>query len=96
MSHLFEVLGPGVPNSQILYPPEGWPLYAGLAQLADSLVSDPPRHFALNQSVRASVVSVDAARGRFSLSLKHSVTGAADGLYVESLFTSLEAAERIR
>ena len=71
-------------------------MLAGLAQLADGLVSDPQRHFALNQSVHASVVSVDADRGRFSLSLKHSVTGAADGLYAESLFASLEAAERIR
>ena len=71
-------------------------MHAGLAQLADSLVSDPQRHFALNQSVRASVVSVDAERGRFSLALKHSVTGAADGLYAESLFASLEATERIR
>ena len=71
-------------------------LLAGLAQLADSLVSDPQRHFAQNQSVRASVVSVDTDRGRFALSLKHSATGSSDGLYAESLFASLEAAERIR
>ena len=69
---------------------------AGLPQLADCLVSNPQRHFALNQSVRASVVSVDASRERFSLSLKHSVTGAADGQHAESLFASLEAAERVR
>jgi len=67
-----------------------------LAQLADGLVSDPQRRFALNQSVRASIMSVDAERERFSLALKHSLTGAADGLYAESLFASLESAERIR
>ena len=67
-----------------------------MAQLADGLVSDPQRRFARNQSVRASMMSVDAERERFSLALKQSVTGAADGLYAESLFASLEFAERIR
>ena len=71
-------------------------LHAGLAQLADSPVADPQQHFTVNQSVRASIVSVDTERGRFSLALKHSLTGPSDGLYVESLFASLEAAERIR
>ena len=77
-------------------PSEATLLHSGLAQLADSPVADPKQHFTLNQSVRASIVSVDAERGRFSLALKHSLTGASDGLYVESLFASLEAAERIR
>ena len=31
---------------------------AGLPQLADSFVSDPARHFAVGQSVRAQVVQV--------------------------------------
>ena len=31
---------------------------AGLAQLADSFVSDPSRHFSIGQSVRAHVVQV--------------------------------------
>ena len=71
-------------------------LNAGLPQLADNLVSDPQQHFVLNQSVRALVASVDLERGRFALVLKHSMTGAADGLYAESLFESQETAEMLR
>ena len=71
-------------------------LDAGLPQLADSLVSDPQQHFVVNQSVRALVASVDLERGRFALILKHSMTGAADGLYAESLFESQETAENLR
>ena len=71
-------------------------MLAGLAQLADNFVSDPARSFTLGQSVRASVVTVDTERGRFSLALKHSLTNSGDGLDAESLFASLEAAERIR
>ena len=71
-------------------------LEAGLPQLADSLISDPQQHFVLNQSVRALVASVDLERGRFALVLKHSMTGAADGLYAESLFASQETAEKLR
>ncbi len=76
--------------------PEAILLQVGLAQLADSPVAAPQQHFTLNQSVRASVVSVDVARGRFSLALKHTATAVSDGLYMESLFASLEAAGRIR
>ena len=49
---------------------------AGLAQLADTFVSDPRRHFTEGQSVRAAVAAVDAARGRFALSLKPSLVAA--------------------
>ena len=34
---------------------------AGLAQLAGTFVSDPRRHFAINQSVRAQIVQVPPA-----------------------------------
>ena len=71
-------------------------LDAGLPQLADNLISDPQQHFVVNQSVRALVASVDLERGRFALVLKHSMTGAADGLYAESLFESQETAEMLR
>lgn len=70
--------------------------HAGLAQLADTFVSDPRRHFAEGQSVRAAVAAVDAARGRFALSLKPSLVAAPDGAYLGSLFRDLEAAERMR
>ena len=69
---------------------------AGLAQLADTFVSDPRRHFAEGQSVRAAVAAVDAARGRFALSLKPSLVAAPDGAYLGSLFRDLECAERMR
>lgn len=69
---------------------------AGLAQLADQFVSDPARHFAEGQSVRAAVVTVDAAKQRFTLALKQSLAGASDAAYARSLFADLEAAERIR
>ena len=59
-------------------------------------MSDPRQHFVLNQSVRALVASVDSERGRFALVLKNSMTGAADGLYAESLFESQEVAEKLR
>ena len=39
---------------------------AGLAQLADSFVSDPSRHYTVGQSVRAQVVQV-----RVLLSMRH-------------------------
>ena len=71
-------------------------LDAGLPQLADNPISEPQQHFVLNQSVRALVASVDLERGRFALVLKHSMTGAADGLYAESLFESQETAEKLR
>ena len=69
---------------------------AGLAQLADTFVSDPRRHFAEGQSVRAAVAAVDSARGRFALSLKPSLVAAPDGVYLGSLFRDLEFAERMR
>ncbi|BDA47226.1 probable protein RRP5 homolog [Coccomyxa sp. Obi] len=69
---------------------------AGLAQLADQFVSDPARHFTEGQSVRAAVVTVDAAKQRFTLALKQSLAGAPDAAYACSLFADLEAAERIR
>lgn len=59
-------------------------------------VSDPRRHFAEGQSVRAAVAAADAPRGRFALSLKPSLVGAADGAYLGSLFRDLEWAERVR
>ncbi len=70
--------------------------YAGLAQLADQFVSDPARHFTEGQSVRAAVVTVDSAKQRFTVALKHSLTGAPDAAYARSLFADLEAAEGIR
>lgn len=69
---------------------------AGLAQLADTFVSDPRRHFTEGQSVRATVAAVDAARGRFAVSLKPSLVATADGAYLGSLFCALEWAERVR
>ena len=69
---------------------------AGLAQLADTFVSDPRRHFAEGQSVRAAVAARDAPRGRFALSLKPALVTAADGAYLASLFRDLEFAEGLR
>lgn len=59
---------------------------AGLPQLADTFVSDPKRHFREGQSVRAQVVQVDAARQRFSVTLKMSLTSSPDASYLYSLF----------
>ena len=69
---------------------------AGLAQLADSFVSDPAARFAEGQSVRAQVASLDAAKQRFTLSLKHSAVAASDAAYLRALLADLEAAEAIR
>lgn len=46
--------------------------------------------------MRAAVVTVDSPKQRFTVALKHSLTGAADAAYARSLFADLEAAERIR
>ena len=59
-------------------------------------MSDPARHFAEGQSVRAAVVTVDSAKQRFTIALKQSLAGAPDAAYARSLFADLEAAERIR
>ncbi|KAK9832620.1 hypothetical protein WJX81_004603 [Elliptochloris bilobata] len=69
---------------------------AGLAQLADTFVSDPRRHFAEGQSVRAAIAAVDSAKGRFALSLKPSLVANPDGAYLGSLFCDFECAERVR
>ena len=58
---------------------------AGLAQLADTFVSDPALHFSEGQSVRAAVATVDAARERFTATLKQSLCGADDAAYLRSL-----------
>lgn len=64
---------------------------AGLAQLADTFVADPHTLFTLGQSVRAQVVQLDSAKGRFTLTLKQSVCGLTDGLFLKSLFEDKEA-----
>ncbi|GBF92560.1 hypothetical protein Rsub_05174 [Raphidocelis subcapitata] len=69
---------------------------AGLPQLADTFVTDPARHYAPGQSVRGVVTEVDAARGRFSLSLKPSAVGAGDGELLDCLFRDLELAARLQ
>jgi len=59
---------------------------AGLSQLADSFVADPRQLFTEGQSVRAQVVTVDAAHSRFSVTLRPSLTASTDGSYLASLF----------
>lgn len=69
---------------------------AGLAQLSDQFVSDPQQRFSEGQSVRTAVATIDAAKQRFSVSLKRSLTGSYEAEYLRSLFADLEAAEHIR
>lgn len=59
---------------------------AGLAALCDTFVSDPHLQFREGQSVRAQVVSVDAKKQRFSLTLKQSLCGGQDAAFLASLF----------
>ncbi len=59
-------------------------------------MSDPAARFAEGQSVRAQVASLDAAKQRFTLSLKHSAVAASDAAYLRALLADLEAAEAIR
>ena len=68
---------------------------AGLAQLADTFVSDAQRHFSVGQSVRAQVVQVDAARGKFSVTLKSALTMSSDASLLGALFEDLEKAEEL-
>eukprot|EP00873_Tetraselmis_striata_P003989 jgi/Tetstr1/424253/TSEL_014822.t1 len=51
---------------------------AGLSQLADTFVSDPQQHFQPGQSVRAQVVQIDVAHGKFGVTLKPSLTASKD------------------
>lgn len=41
-------------------------------------------------------VQADAEKERFSVSLKHSLVGASDAAYLQSLFQDLEFAEKLR
>ncbi len=59
---------------------------AGLSQLADTFVSDPHLLFSEGQSVRAQVVTVDAAKQRFSVTLRPSLTASTDASYLASLY----------
>lgn len=67
-------------------PPLPHPGRAGLSQLADSFVADPRQLFTEGQSVRAQVVTVDASHGRFSVTLRPSLTASTDGSYLASMF----------
>lgn len=68
---------------------------AGLAQLSDTFVSDPHAVFSVGQSVRAQVAQVDAAKGRFSVTLKQSLCGARDGALLRSFFADADLAHRL-
>ena len=59
-------------------------------------MANPRARFAEGDSVRCAVATVDAARGRVMLSLRHSATGAPDAAFVAALLADLEAAERLR
>ena len=59
-------------------------------------MADPRARFADGDSVRCAVATVDAARGRCTLSLRHSATGAPDAAFLAALLADLEAAERLR
>ncbi|KAG1654779.1 hypothetical protein FOA52_007439 [Chlamydomonas sp. UWO 241] len=72
---------------------------AGLSQLGDTLVSDPKRVYSEGQSVRAQVVTVDAEKSRFSLTLKPTLTngsGGSAGAYLSSLLADLETAAALK
>ncbi|KAK9823324.1 hypothetical protein WJX72_001906 [[Myrmecia] bisecta] len=69
---------------------------AGLAQLSDTFVSEPARHFSVGQSVRCQVAQVDAPRQRFTLTLKHSLVASRDAALLRSLFCDLELADQIK
>ena len=51
---------------------------SGLAQLSDTFVSSPASVFYPGQSVRAQVTQINTAKAQFNLSLKYSLTAAAD------------------
>ncbi|MEW5309980.1 MAG: hypothetical protein WDW38_001818 [Sanguina aurantia] len=69
---------------------------AGLAQMADTFVSDPSRHFVEGQSVRAQVVQVDEKTQRFGVTLRPTLTGSSDAAYLHGLLRDLELAEELR
>eukprot|EP00873_Tetraselmis_striata_P024001 jgi/Tetstr1/444265/TSEL_032157.t1 len=68
---------------------------AGLSQLADTFVSDPQQHFQPGQSVRAQVVQIDVAHGKFGVTLKPSLTASKDSRLLASLFADYEAADAL-
>lgn len=67
-------------------PPPRPPGRAGLSQLSDTFVSDPRQLFTEGQSVRAQVVTTNAAHTRFSVTLRPSLTASTDASYLESMF----------
>jgi rRNA biogenesis protein RRP5 len=64
---------------------------AGLAQLSDTFISEPSLRFAINHSVAARVLRVDADKGRFSISLKHSAVGQRNSQLLAALFRDSDA-----
>ena len=58
---------------------------AGLSQVADSFVADPRQLYAEGQSVRAQVVTADVAHGRFSVTLRPSLTASQDASFLAAL-----------
>lgn len=46
--------------------------------------------------VQQTLLQVDAQKERFSVTLKHSLVGASDAAYLQSLFQDLEFAEKLR
>jgi rRNA biogenesis protein RRP5 len=69
---------------------------AGLANLADVFVALPSRLFGAGQTVFARVVQVDAAKRRFALSLRPSLTGDHSAELLAALLADLEAAAQLQ
>lgn len=69
---------------------------AGLSQLADTFVTDPRALFAPGQSVRAQVVTLDADKQRFAVTLRPSLTASSDAAYVTGLYADLESAAAMK
>jgi rRNA biogenesis protein RRP5 len=70
---------------------------AGLANLADVFVALPSRLFSPGQTVFARVVQVDAAKRRFALSLRPSLTGGSRGAeLLAALLADLDAAATLQ
>ncbi|EFJ44854.1 rRNA processing protein Rrp5/programmed cell death protein 11 [Volvox carteri f. nagariensis] len=69
---------------------------AGLPQLSDVFVSEPRLLFAEGQSVRAQVAVCDAARQRFTLMLRPSVTASTDGAFLLDYFKEMQQLQALR